>query len=289
MPCIRGVGLLVLAACLFASAHAQEKKDQRPEPEKKPQVALLKAVRELGVPSFTNKVTVYYNTGHEKRAKEFSSLIAEAMRFYEQKLKIKAELSVAVLAKADWERVAQGIEKGVMALRGKASPATLRKIEQCGFTFEQGAEKLIDLIGLHELGHVLTLAYGIHPPSRWSNEFLANYFAYAYLREAHPKLATLFTAMSYDLHYTDADKPKYTSLDDFERLYLKVGPANYSWYQSAFVGRVEQVYEAQRFSFLEAVRDAYPTETKEPEPARAVLERLEQICPGFVAWGQGLK
>jgi hypothetical protein len=235
------------------------------------------------------------------------------MRFYEHKLKIKAELSVAVLTKADWERVVQGTPYGlpfvsptphivllpathdgevvklVMGLRGKASPATLRKLEQPGFTFEQGAEKLVDLIGLHELGHVLTHAYGIRSPSLWSYEFLATYFAYAYLREAHPKMATLFAAMTHDLQYRDGDRPRYTSLEDFDRLYFKVGSVNYGWYQSAFVGRVEQVYDAKQFSFLEEVRAAYPIETKEGEPARVVLQGLERICPGFVAWGQGLR
>jgi hypothetical protein len=322
------VGLLTLTVCVFVSGgRAQEKKDEKPEPAKKTQPAqpnrqktdilqmnaeLLKAVRELGVPSVTNKVTVYYSKGHEKRAKELSGLIEDAMRFYEEMLKIKPELSVAVLTKADWERVVEGtpfgfpfvsaaphvvmlpathdgaVVKAVTGLRGKASPTTLTKIEKAGFTFEQGAEKLVDLIGLHELGHVLTHAYGIRSPSLWSYEFLATYFAYAYLREARPEWATLFAAITYDLQYRDADKPKYTSLEDFDRLYLKLGPANYGWYQSAFLGRVEKVYDARRLSFLEKMRDAYPLEKKEKEPPRVVLERLEQICPGFRAWEQSL-
>jgi hypothetical protein len=314
MLCIRAVGLLILAACVLVTAgRPQEKKDQKPDPEKKTPSAQLKAVRELGVPSFTNQVTVYYSKGHKKRAKELSGLVEAAMRFYEEKLKIKAELSVAVLTKADWERVVEGIPFGfpfvsatphvvllpatydgevvrlVTGLRRKASSATLKKIEKAGFTFEQGAEKLVDLIGLHELGHVLTHAYGIRSPSLWSYEFLATYFAYAYLRDGHPEWATLFAALTFDLQYHDADKPKYTSLDAFDRLYFKVGPANYGWYQSAFLGRVEQVYDAKKFSFLEKMREAYPIGTKENEPPRVVLERLEQICPGFKAWGEGLR
>jgi hypothetical protein len=273
----------------------------------------LTAVRELGVPSFTHKVTVYYSRGHETRAKELSSLIEDAMRFYEDKLKIKPELSVAVLTKADWDRVVQQtpfgvpfvspvphvillpathdgeVVKLVTGLRGKASSATLKKIEKAGFTFEQGAEKLVDLIGLHELGHVLTHAYGIRTPSLWSYEFLATYFAYAYLREVHPELATLFGAVTYDLQCRDGNKPKYTSLEDFDRLYFKVGTTNYGWYQSAFNGRVEAVYAVKKFSFLEEMRTTFPTQTKEGEPPRVVLERLERICPGFKAWGEGLK
>src|SRR5262249_6107141 len=156
--------------------------------------------------------------------------------------------------------------------------------EKAGFTFEQGAEKLVDLIGLHELGHVLTHAYRIRSPSLWSYELLGTYFAYAYLREAHPELAILFAAMTYDLQYRDGDKPKYTSLEDFDRLYFKVGGANYGWFQSAFFGRVEQVYNAQKLSFLEKMRTAYPMDSKDKEPPRVVIERLERICPGFKEW-----
>jgi hypothetical protein len=273
----------------------------------------LQAVQELGVPNFTGKVTVYYSTGYEARARELSGLIEDALRFYEDKLKTKTEFCIAVLTKSDWERVEKGtpfglpsvsaaphvmllpathdgvVVKDVMALRGKASPATFRKIEQSGFTFEQGAEKFLDLISLHELGHILTLAYGIHPPSRWSNEFLATYFAFTYLRHAHPQLATLFVAMTHDLQCRDGDKPRHTALEDFDRLYSGVGSANYGWYQSAFVGQVEQVYDVKKLSFLEDVRTAYPADTKEGQPPRAVLERLEKICPGFVAWGEALR
>src|SRR5262249_2299834 len=152
-----------------------------------------------------------------------SGLIEESLGFYEKKLDIKAQFSVAVLTRPEWEQVEKGTPYGlpsvspaplvvllpathdgvvvesVMGLRGKASPATLAKIRHAGFTVDQGAVKLIDLIGLHELGHVLTLAYGIHPRSPWLNEFLATYFAYAYLHEAKPELANLFVAMTYDL------------------------------------------------------------------------------------------
>jgi hypothetical protein len=136
---------------------------------------------------------------------------------------------------------------------------------------------------------VLTLAHGIHPPSRWLNEFLATYFAHAYLREVQPRLANLFTALTHDLYYRDGDRPRHTSLEDFDRLYARVGSANYGWYQSVLLGRVEQVYDLRKLSFLADVRGVYPVPTREEEPARVVLEQLERICPGFVPWGEGLR
>ena len=47
-------------------------------------------------------------------------------------------------------------------------------------------------------------------------------------------------------------------LEDFDRLYSAVGSSNYGWYQSAFAGRVREVYAARKWSFLEDLR-AYCT------------------------------
>jgi hypothetical protein len=60
---------------------------------------------------------------------------------------------------------------------------------------------LVDLISLHELGHAYSVRLGLRPPrpNKWFSEFLASYFAYAYLREKRPKLAALFYAMAADL------------------------------------------------------------------------------------------
>jgi len=217
--------LAFLAIAVLASIGAgcgQRTTVEQPAPGQKSPATRLAAVRELGIPSFKGKVTVYYSAGYEQRARELCVLVEEAQQFYEDHLQIKAEFTVAVLSRAGWERVAPEmpyglpsvsadpqvvllpatpdgvVVEGALALRGKAAAATLAKIEQAGFTFEEGAEKLIDLIGLHELGHVLTLAYGIRPPSRWSNEFLASYFGYAFLREKHPELANLFVAMTHE-------------------------------------------------------------------------------------------
>jgi hypothetical protein len=51
---------------------------------------------------------------------------------------------------------------------------------------------------------------------------------------------------------------KITSLEDFERLYVGVGPNSYSWYQGKFLQRVAQVYEKKGLSFIAEVGKAFP-------------------------------
>lgn len=271
----------------------------------------LERVQQLRTSSSTNKITVYYSQGYKKRALELRSLIEGAMRFYERKLNIKEELSLAVLTQPQWSQVTRipyglpwvsesphvaflpATADGVVAadalsFKDTVSPATLKKIKASGYSFEQGAQKFVDLIGLHELGHVYTVAYGIRAPNKWLNEFLASYFAYTYLREKHPKLATLFYAMAADLA-AESPRQKYTTLEDFERLYAEVGIKNYDWYQGKFFQRVAQVYEAKGLSFLAEVRDAFPREKNESPSPDAVLHRLEQISAGFLEWSKGLR
>lgn len=305
--------LAITMLCLFVYSCGNPKTIEPLDSGPKPTLTRLQAVRELGAASLPGKFTCYYSAGYEERAKELSKQIESAQRFYEDMLEIKAEFALAVLDRRDWERVAPEmpfglpsvspdppvillpatvdgvVVEGAKALRERASAATLAKIEAAGFDFDSGAEKLIDLIALHELGHVLTLAYGIRPPDHWSNEFLASYFAYAYLQLEDPRLATLFVAITHDLECRDGTRPKHTSLEDFDRLYSQVGPANYGWYQGEFLGRVEQVYQARKLGFLESVRSAYPKAKDKGDPPRAFLERLERICPGFVEWGEKLR
>lgn len=277
------------------------------------EMTTLQKVQSLKNPSFKNKITVHYSPGYEKRAKELQSMIEEAMRFYDRKLKMRVELSLAVLTRDQWKQVrpqpyglpnvsspphvaflpatADGVvTTDALSLESNLTPATLKKLKSSGYTFEQAAVKFVDLIGLHELGHAYAVSLGLIPPrpNKWFSEFLASYFAYAYLREQRPKLATLFHVMAAGLAL-EGPRPKYASLEDFERLYSGMGPKNYGWYQGKFFQRVAQVYDAKGLSFIAEVGKAFPAGEGESLPVDTVLERLEKISPGFIEWAKDLR
>lgn len=285
----------VLVLILASSIYAQE--------------TTLQKVQNLNNPFIANKIKVYYSPGYEKRALELRGMIEDAMKFYERKLKVREEVNLAVLSPEQWKQVGLQVPYGVpnagrhivilpaltdnatteamLKLKAGTSAATLEKIKASGFTFEEGAVKSVDLLGLHELGHLYTLAYGINPANKWLNEFLATYFAYSYLSQKHPKLARLWEAMS-DA-YVDAIQPKYTSLADFERLYFGVGLDNYGWYQAKLLLKGAQLHKENNLKFLSEVRKAFPQSEKEPIPLEVALERLEKISPGFITWSKDLK
>jgi hypothetical protein len=272
------------------------------------ELSTLERVKSLNTPVLKKELTVFYSPGFESRAEEVAPLIEDARDFYRKKLGFNVDLSVALLDRAQWEkmtRVPYGLpffsepphvaflpatHDGVvaadtLALRNAATPKMLSRLRSAGYTFDQAAAKTVDLIGLHELGHTYAFQLGIRDgrPNKWLNEFLASYFAYAYLRERKPRLATVFQVMTAE---TSAVAPpqKHTSLSDFEKYYVGVGPSNYGWYQGRFFARVAEVYDAKKLAFIKEVGVAFPASGSAVLPIDTVLDRLEKIAPGFKAW-----
>ncbi len=273
----------------------------------------LQDLQDLKLPISKNKITVHYSAGYEKKVLEIRPLLEGMMKFYEDKLTIKQEFSGVIVTREDWEKlsVAANYPYGIpcftrepaliilpatgdnaatsltLPLKDKISPSQLSEIQRSGYDFESAAVKFVDLIGLHEIGHLYSVTYGINPQNHWLDEFLATYFAYAFLKQEHPNLATVYRVMSSidDPTY----KPKYTSLDDFDRLYFGVGLENVGWYHHKLTQKVVQVCERKSLSFLADARKAFPLSEKQGIASRVALERLEKIDPGFVEWAKNLK
>ncbi len=267
---------------------------------------LLQRVRALNTPSSTNRITVYHADGYQDKALRLQALVEQGMRFYADSLGIQAPLYLAVLTPDQWERVITWQPYGIpgvagsppvaflpatddnlaandaISIRAGVSPAAVRMIEASGHSYEEGARRYVDLVGLHELGHTYTQAFGIRPSHLWLNELLATYAAYAFLRQREPQQAELWGGILQA--YVDAVKPKHTSLEDFDRLYFGVGAQNYVWYQAKFQEMVQRAYDAKGLGFLREVRAAFPQTETAPVSMEAALERLERIQPGFRAW-----
>ncbi|HET6632941.1 MAG TPA: alpha/beta hydrolase [Rhodanobacteraceae bacterium] len=262
-------------------------------------------VAAMHLPVLPGDIVVHYSTGYARRAAAVRPLISEMMRFYKAKLGIEDTMSVAVLDADDWKQALQGhlpyglpfvtdtphmaflpatadgvITQGAIRFSRKASPATLAEIRATGYGVEDGALKFTDLIGLHELGHVLSRSYGIDPRQRWLGEFVASYFAYAFLEQTHPRLARLFVAMASDV-YRDAATPQHTSLADFEELYVGLGPDNYGWYQGRFLKEGAAIYAHRKLALLKEMKSA----ALSPDTAEA-LQQLARIDTEFATWPQ---
>jgi hypothetical protein len=208
----------------------------------------LDAVTALKLPKQPGDVPLYYSACCRQRAMEVQSALEDCLHFYKEKLGIQVHLVAAVLDKSDYDRVIgttpnpnapygmAGVSKdaphialipatdggviteNLLAVRNFATPATLNRLHLLHLNYDQAARRYILHPALHELGHTLVYEYGIHAPTRWFDELLAHYIAYAFERAKRPSMANIvksFTTLA-------APPPTYTSLEDFEQQYRKM-------------------------------------------------------------------
>jgi hypothetical protein len=295
MPRVRTLALLTALALSAAPAAAQ--------PVARPMAEQIRALR---LDSLAGPLPVHYSPGFREHAAEVQAILREGAAFFADSLGLPTTVRVALLGAAQWQRVTQVpygvpfVQGGVvlipatgdgviaadfLALEAGASAAARAKVAESGVSFAENARRITDLIGYHELGHGYTNALGIRPHTRWFSELLAMYMAYAFLARMRPPLARGWEAMLQAK--LEGPAPAHTSLADFERLYIRVGPENYVWYQAAFAQQAAEVFGVHGLGFVARVREAFPAGGAQLD-SDAVVARLETIHPGFRAWADRL-
>lgn len=277
---------------------------------------LVARMNELGLPTLRGTVPAYYTLGHREHAERLQAAIEEMNVFYQRRLGVRADVTLALLDAKDWERVT-GREYSLPAVTGSPAvilmPATpdnpvfaliaARKeatpperlqalLRDRHTTFDTVAGEFVDLIGFHELGHRLNDRFGIDSKNSWLDEFLANYWSYAYISERQSEWTRVFDVLG----RPSKVRPKNTSLEDFERLYAEVD--DYGWYQGMFESRVREICPKLGLKFLEDLKQKFPRGagtawSGEPlvtrmKPAE-LLQHLEDIAPGFQKWAEGFR
>lgn len=279
----------------------------------------LPRVVKLDLPSLPGPVPTYYDHGAKTRAEGLQADLREMNGFYQEKLGVQVAVHLAVLNSNQWTRVApipfglpgvQGEPPVVFApahsggwafrqmlARKEAIPADVWQeyLRTTRKTFEAASDDFVDFIALHELGHALCIHYGIDPSCNWLNEFLASYFGYAFLAEQRPERKPVIALFG----RPSKARPKHTTLADFERLYFLVD--DYGWYQGMFERRIQEMYPQAGLQFLKDLKRELPRTVPIPDGVsipdqivnrlapEVVVERLEAIAPGFLAWAKGFQ
>ncbi len=220
MPASRSLPTLSLAlftiVTLLPQSPATSQSSAATSQPAKPVAELLTRIRSLGIPSSTDRLTVYYDVGHEAKAIRLRTLVQDALQFFADSLGVTPELTLAVLERPAWERVILEQPYGIPGVHGTPpvaflpatdenlaaddalaiepgiSDSTRALVRASGRTWAEASRRYVDLVGLHELGHVFAGAYGIRVQSKWFNEWLATYFCYAFLRAHRPLDAHLW-------------------------------------------------------------------------------------------------
>ena len=266
----------------------------------------LDRVQQLGLESLSGRVPTYYSAGARERAVALQKMVDEALIYFSDRIRIAPDLALAVLNEVDWAQVRpipygvpwvsyapyvavlpadlehSVIVRGFSNTRDRASTATRRALEDVGVSFEQVPYRLNDLIGYHEVGHVVIEARGLTQSQRWFNEMLATFAAYAFMRERHPEVARSWDALM--RFNVETSRPEFRSLDEFERRYDGMPQETYGWFQGMFHARLAELYEERGLEFLNDLRAAGLITGVKYEMATELISQLEEVVPGFQRW-----
>jgi hypothetical protein len=282
--------------------------------------AALEAVKNLKLPNRPGDVQLYYSICCKQRAIEVQNTVEDFLRFYQEKLGLHVQFTVAVLDKNDWSRVdAQNpnhaggpygmthwvgppyvafvpaddggvITQNLLADRAHETAESRALLASVHMSFDEAASQFILHPAMHELGHRLLREYGIQVEGQestaWFFEVLASYFAYAYEKDRRPELATIVEAVA----KMSSPPVKYTAPSDFPKtlpLMAAGDSSNFIWYQHQFEGRIVDVYASQHLDFLQKVKAAFSGRRGEINPSD-LMTGLEQASPGFEAWSSHL-
>lgn len=266
----------------------------------------LEKVLALPLDSAQHGIIVYYAEGGEDRAQELGQVLDEALQFFSDSLKVDLDFRLALLREEHWKELTNSPyaiphvryenskaiaflpldQDGVvydlmMSLKERITPELRQKVANTGLSYEEFSAKMVDLIGFHEIGHPYADVYGIGKPARWFNEFVANYFLYAFLRTNYPEDARIWD-LSTQVILNDYD-PKHRTLEDFEKYYSGVGADNYGWYQANFERKANDLFEERGFSFIRELKANFPNEEGKLSN-EVIINRLEKMAPGFKEW-----
>ena len=203
--------------------------------------AFLARIQALGLESLPGRVAAYYSPGARKRAALLQNRFSEALTYYDDRLGVAPTFAIAVLNEAHWKEVrhvpygvpgvrgapyvayfpsdlrTSVIVTGWQAAAGRPAPVSERALEAAGVSLEEAPYRLNDLIGYHEVGHVIVSEYGLQQTQSWFDEMLATFVGYAFLRDRRPGEARVFDALMQ--HHIETVAPAFRDLDSFNARY----------------------------------------------------------------------
>jgi hypothetical protein len=303
---------IMLAAILTASQAADLQSQAAPTRD-----SVFRVLRRSGADSaLVGDVPFFYLRSRAERARDFASMVDEDLQWYKDSSGIVTHAAVAFLDSARWGLVNGSrnpfglpnfnLRMGILYMPstpdggvahayqtvGALIPESTRVVlREQDLRWTDAIERVFGLHGLHEIGHGLERSAGIQPPTIWTDELFATYFAYAFVRTRHSEIARTWDAVA-DA-YVAAASPTHRSLADFETRYRGVGIETFVWYQSVLQQLVRSIYREQGFAFVRRLQlefgSADPTALAScygsavPSCAAGVISRLDKIAPGFAA------
>ena len=255
--------------------------------------------------------TYYYSPGCQERAASIAAMMEDAGVFFQQEISFTPKTILYILAPADWTTFAakplhgvygfpHNIDKVHLAIAAEDNAfwrSFLPTVDQLDPGMQQKVKKaygkqdgsysmmpFFDLLALHEMGHSYAAQAGLKMQRNWMGELFVNIMLHTYIAEKKPMLLPALETFPGMVLSKGNDSYKYTSLEDFERLYasLGMGPENYGWYQSRFHSAAKDIYNEGGKEIMKKLWFALKNH-QEDLPDNAFTEMLGREVSPFVA------
>ena len=199
-----------------------------------------------------------YSPGYTVRAEAVQKLVRSCIQFYQSQFPGDLyTVQIEILNEKDWKTLPfphpygfphfTDINQSIIVSADKNALNRLNKMDD-----QQSNDSITagyDYVALHELGHYFFFTLHHIDKEHWLNETLASYYMICYLKNQQLIL---------DIGKENSTfSPKYKTLEDFEKLYFRVGPQNYDWYQRRFIELGFLLYPHLKTKLIQDVLNNY--------------------------------
>lgn len=255
--------------------------------------------------------TFYYSTGYEKRAENIAVFMEQAGNYFQQEIGFTPKAKLYVLGPTNWKDFAAKPLQDVYGFphnldqvrlviaaadndfwRSFLPPvdqlpppiATQVKKAYCKPDGSYSMMPFFDLLALHEMGHSYTGQAGLKMHRNWMGELFVNIMLHTYVAEKQPELLSALEAFPNMVVGGGTAAFKFTSLQDFEKLYstMGMGPKNYGWYQCKLHSAAKDIYNNGGKMVLKKLWTALKTH-QEPMSDEAFVNMLKMEVHPAVA------
>ncbi len=205
--------------------------------------------------------------------------ITNCADWYRQQLQVTVPATLAVLNRADWDRVGSLAAYPMAEAFPEQGNVIFMPDSFASFPGQNGhvdLDKKLAFISFHETGHLYQRALHLEGPDLFMQEFSATMLASAYALATRPELvdATLESR-------TNAPQ-RYTSFEDMDLIYDGVGFDNYDWFQVETVRLAVYFVKGQDLATLvRKLQSEFPAGRTMSNAG--IFSRLDAIRPGMLA------
>ena len=244
------------------------------------------------------ELPTFASPGVEERAASIGRIATDSHEYLASLLGFRPAAQVLVVNEADWPNVTQvplyglpNASNGTLVVAGTEAPlwdsfAEMVQPEdreefEAAYSANDGTIRLgpfMDLIAVHEVAHIFHEGTQ-HFPRLWLQEFFANLCTHAWVVDRSPADLATLTTMPRLGSKSPPESWAHSSRDDFERLYLDLGGANYVWYQFRLQVEAGALYDRAGTGVVRRLFDAFKLDDE------ALARRLRSdVDPGLAAF-----